>query len=255
MIMISLQSGSNGNCIYVESGRTRLLLDAGISGRQAQLRLAGRGRDIARVDALIISHDHSDHVRCMGVYQRRFGLPICATRRTLEAAAAAHPLGPLRDVRPFVPGQTLVFESLAVQTVPTPHDGAEGVAFVVDDGRRRLGVLTDLGHVFHGLTDVIRSLDAVLLESNYDPDMLARGPYPPWLQARIRGPRGHLSNIEGADLLRAARGRGMRWACLGHLSEQNNDPQLALDTHRRIIGPGLPLCLAGRYAATGVLEV
>lgn len=259
MRVISLQSGSNGNCIYVESGGTALLLDAGISGRQTETRLACHGRDICGVSGVVISHDHADHVRCMGIYQRKFGLPIWVTAPTLRAAQASHGIGELSDVRAFAAGQTLRFGGLAVETIPTPHDGADGVAFVVDDGRRRVGVLTDLGHVFDGLAAVIASLDAVLLESNYDPDMLEHGPYPAHLKARIRGPHGHLSNDEAAELLASAAAPRMQWACLAHLSEQNNEPSVAMRTHRRILGESrageLPLLVASRYRVGDVLEV
>jgi len=195
---IALQSGSNGNCIYVESGDTRLLFDAGISGSRAEERLAEFGRDIRSVDALIISHDHADHVRCAGIFQRKFHLPVYVTEATFDAALRRCDLGTLTDVRHFRPGDTLSFDGVAVETVPTPHDGADGAAFVVSNARRRLGILTDLGHVFDGLGPVLASLDAVLLESNYDPEMLEVGPYPHTVKQRIRGPGGHLSNVEAA---------------------------------------------------------
>jgi phosphoribosyl 1,2-cyclic phosphodiesterase len=234
-------------------------LDAGISGKQAQARLAEHGLDIRGVSAVLISHDHADHVRCMGIYQREFGLPVWVTAPTLRAAQGSHGIGELSDMRAFVAGQTLQFGGLAVETIPTPHDGADGVAFVVADGRRRVGVLTDLGHVFDGLAAVIASLDAVLLESNYDPDMLEHGPYPAHLKARIRGPHGHLSNDEAAALLASCAAGRLRWACLAHLSEQNNQPALALRTHRRILGESgtgnLPLLVASRYRVGDVLEV
>ena len=255
MIVISLQSGSNGNCIYVETSGVRLLLDAGISGKRAQQRLAAHGRDISDVDAVVISHDHTDHSRCLGIYQRKFGLPVYVTPGTLDTAAAKYALGKLHEIRHFEAGRTLRFGTVSVETIPTPHDGADGVAFVVDDGHSRLGILTDLGCVFDGLDAVIGSLDAVLLESNYDPKMLAEGDYPEFLQDRIRGPGGHLSNHEAARLLRTAAGRQMQWACLAHLSEENNDPKLALRTHRKVLGKGFPLHVATRYEATGVLEV
>ncbi len=255
MIVISLQSGSNGNCIFVEADGVRLLFDAGISGRQAQMRLAAHGRDIASVDAVLISHDHADHTRSMGIYQRKFGLPVHVTRRTLQAARAKYSLGRLHDLRHFQAGRVLQFGGIRVETIPTPHDGADGVAFVVDDGRRRLGILTDLGHVFRDLETVIRSLDAVFLESNYDPRMLAEGPYPPFLKRRIRGPGGHLSNLEAAELLRASAAERMQWACLAHLSEQNNRPELALKTHRDVLAGRFPMHVASRYEATEVLEL
>ena len=255
MLAISLQSGSNGNCIYVEANGVRLLFDAGISGIRARERLALGGRAISAVDAVLISHDHADHTRCMGVYHRKFGLPIHLTPRTLDAAEARIPLGRIGDVRLFEAGNVLRFGEVSVETIPTPHDGVDGVAFVVDDGRHRLGVLTDLGHPFPGLHEVIASLDAVFLESNYDPDMLVKGPYPAFLKRRIRGRGGHLSNVEAAELLRSAAGGRLKWACLAHLSEQNNDPDLALRTHRGILGNRFPIHVAGRYEATRVLSV
>lgn len=255
MLVIPLQSGSTGNSVYVEAGGRRLLFDAGISGRQAQERLAAFGRSIDQVDALFISHDHADHARCLGIYHRKFGLPVHVTRKTLAAAGRRTKLGQIDEVRHFEAGQSLRVDGVTIETIPTPHDGVDGVAFVIDDGRRRVGVLTDLGYVFRGLREVLGSLDAVLLESNYDPAMLRRGSYPPWLQERIRGPGGHLSNVEAARLLASTNGR-LRWACLAHLSEENNDPDLAQDVHRRIIGKhGCPIHVASRYEATGALEV
>lgn len=255
MRMIALQSGSNGNSIFVEARGVRLLIDAGISGVQAAERLAAAGVHAGEIDALLITHDHTDHVRCMGVYHRKFGMPVYVTERTLLAARRRVKLGVIEDVRCFRSGESFRVGAVRVETVPTPHDSADGVGFVLDDGRHRLGILTDLGHVFPGLDDVLSSLDAVLLESNYDPDMLETGPYPALLKDRIRGPHGHLSNGESAALLRRAFRRRLQWACLGHLSEHNNDPALALNTHRAVLGGGRALALASRYEASAPLEV
>jgi phosphoribosyl 1,2-cyclic phosphodiesterase len=255
MQMIALQSGSNGNCIYVEANGIRLLFDAGISGKQAEQRLAAHGRDIRDVDALIISHEHRDHSHAMGIFHRKFGLPVYVTRRTLAAAGARQRLGRIDHLRHYAAGTALQFGTVSVQTVCTPHDGDDPVAFVVDDGRHRLGILTDLGHAFRSLTDLIPTLDALLLESNYDPDMLATGFYPEPLKRRIRGQAGHLSNVEAAELLRNSMGRKLKWVCLGHLSGENNAPELAAETHRSIWGDRVPLLLAGRNGATDVIDV
>lgn len=254
MRVISLQSGSNGNAVYVEAGGVKLLFDAGISGKQAQLRLSEHGRDIRDIDALLISHDHRDHIAMAGIYQRKFGLTMHVTESTLEAGSRRHNLGALGAVEHFQAGDTIGFEGVMVETIPTPHDAADGCGFVISAEGKRLGVLTDLGHVFKGLGDVIASLDAVLLESNYDPDMLANGFYPAFLKGRITGRRGHISNHEAATLL-AEHGRRLTWAMLGHLSQDNNTPALALETHRQILGPDLPLHLATRYAASECVEV
>jgi phosphoribosyl 1,2-cyclic phosphodiesterase len=239
----------------VEACGVRLLIDAGISGVQMQQRLEAHGVQPGDIDALLISHDHSDHAHCMGIYHRKFQIPVYVTGPTLTAARQRARLGMIDDVRCFHAGESLRLGGVTVETIPTPHDGVDGVAFVVDDGQCRLGVLTDLGHVFSGLEDILRSLDAVLLESNYDPQMLENGPYPAFLQERIRGPGGHLSNHESAGLLRRAFRDRLRWACLGHLSEHNNNPTLALETHQAVLGDQYPLRLASRYRASEMFEV
>lgn len=252
MITFSLQSGSNGNAIYVEAAGVRLLFDAGISGRQAKLRMAVHGRDIRDVDALILSHRHGDHTRCAGVYHRLFRLPIYATPATGHAIA---PLAGRTDgVRHFRPGDSLEFGPVTVHTLATPHDAAESVAFIIECEGKRLGIFTDLGHPFSGLARALAEVDAVYLESNYDPVMLAEGPYPEDLKARIRGRGGHLSNDEAAALLRHRR-RRPRWVALAHLSEQNNDPDLALLTHHQVLGMDFPLTVASRYGVSELLRV
>jgi phosphoribosyl 1,2-cyclic phosphodiesterase len=250
---ISLQSGSSGNCIYVETNGVRLLFDAGICGSEASRRLAAHGRDIKSVNAVIISHDHGDHVRHAGVYQRKFGLPVYITPKTFSAAKEKMPLGPMHDVRLFMSGGTIRFGDVTVETLPTPHDGADGSVFVVVSGDKRLGILTDLGHVFEELVPVVASLDAVFLESNYDPVMLAKGSYPAFLKKRIQGPEGHISNVEAAELLRT--GARLKWACLAHLSKNNNHPSIALETHRKILPARLPLYAASRHSCSEVFTV
>ncbi len=254
MKVISLQSGSNGNCVFVEADGVKLLFDAGISGVQVQDRLAIHGRAAEVIDAVLISHDHIDHSRSMGILHRKFGLPIYATAKTY-GAAKRYAVEEIEDIRLFAAGETIQFGKVVVETIPTPHDAEDGVVFVVDDGEHRLGILTDLGHVFDGLGDENASLDAVLLESNYDPDMLANGSYPEWLKERIAGPAGHISNVEAAELLLESASKRMKWACLGHLSQDNNTPKLALETHRMILGDRLPLFVATRYEVSGVMEI
>ncbi|MEM7454814.1 MAG: MBL fold metallo-hydrolase [Planctomycetota bacterium] len=257
MKVISLQSGSNGNCFYVETGDVRLLFDAGISGKKAKQRLAEHGRNIEDVDALFISHDHSDHVSSMGVYQRKFGMPIYITRQTLQQCYRSAKVGPIERVRFFRGGETILFDNTQVHTVPTAHDSVDGCAFVVEDSHsgQRVGILTDLGHVFDGLRDVLKSLDAVVIESNYDEGMLRFGPYPEHLKRRIRGRGGHLSNDDAARLLAEHRSDRLKWACLCHLSEENNEPDIARKTHEEILGHDVKIHVASRYTASGIFEL
>ncbi len=255
MKIISLQSGSNGNCFYVESGDVALLFDAGISGKQAQDRLSEHGRDIRRVQALFISHDHSDHTRCLGVFQRKFNLPVYITRPTLLAVQMYQKVGKLARVRLFTAGSSQSFGPVTVHTIPTPHDSVDGVMFVVEDATHRVGILTDLGHPFEGLKTVLPSLDGVVIESNYDEAMLANGNYPEGLKRRISGLGGHLSNRDAAMLLKEhAHGR-LQWACLCHLSDENNEPALAVQTHQDILGDRFPIHVAWRDRVGDLLEL
>lgn len=249
----SLQSGSNGNAIYVEAGDVRLLFDAGISGASAAARMANHGRDIRDVTALLISHDHIDHIRCAGVYQRKFGLPLYVTRKTLAATWCN--LGPLNNVRFFQSGDALSFGPVTVHTLRTPHDAADGVAFIVEHEGKKLGILTDLGHPFPGLQHLLETLDAAYLETNYDLQMLRDGHYPYHLKQRIRGPGGHLSNAESAALLRACGRKRPRWIAVAHLSADNNRPHLAIDAQHDAVGKTYPVLHASRDTVSDLWDV
>jgi len=255
MKAVSLQSGSNGNCIYVETEDLRILFDAGISGIQAEERLRTIGRDIRNVDCLVISHDHTDHARCAGIFSRKYGLDVRMTRKTHSAVMSSGGCGPIRGVSHFEPGEIISFGGTVIETIPTPHDGVDGVAFVVEDSRCRLGVLTDLGHVFDGLPELVTELDGVFLESNYDVSMLENGSYPAFLKKRIKGPGGHISNVESAALLSRAFAGRLKWACLAHLSEQNNSPAIAVATHRAVLGARASLSVASRHGISSLLSL
>jgi len=253
MKTFSLQSGSNGNSFYVQADGLCLLFDAGLTGAAAERRMSVHGRDIRNVDALFVSHEHPDHIRGAGVYQRKYGMPVYMTQKTREATRC--PLGKLHDVRYFQSGDTISLDRVKIHTVPTAHDAMDGVCFVVECDGKRLGILSDLGHPFEGLADLLRSVDAAYIESNYDPDMLAAGPYPEPLKARIRGPHGHLSNHDVASLLLAC-GRNLpKWVALAHLSADNNHPDLAIGAQHRAVGTSYPVYLASRYDCSGMLAV
>jgi len=242
---ISLQSGSDGNCIYVETSGGRFLVDAGLSVRETGRRLALAGRKLSDIDALLVTHEHTDHSLSAGTLSNRYGIPTYVTAATEEAICRRRRFPSLCSARHFIPGACLDFGTVHVETFRTPHDSVEGSVFVIEDGGLRLGILTDLGHVFDGLGEVVRSLDAVFLESNYDPDMLRCGKYPAFLKQRISGRGGHLSNEESARLVAEA-GKSFSWVCLAHLSGENNTPDVAAWTHREIAGPVQKLHVAPR---------
>jgi len=253
VLTFSLQSGSNGNSIYVEADGARLLFDAGISGTQAALRMAAHGREIRDCQALILSHEHSDHTSCAGIFHRKFGLPVYCTKATYRARQRQ--LGTVNDVRHFDPGQTLAFGKVRVHTVPTPHDARDTVCFVIEHGHKRLGIFTDLGHPTPAIRSALAEVDAAYLESNYEPDMLWSGSYPEDLKRRIAGAGGHLSNEEAAKLARETVKPKFKWIAVAHLSQENNEPALAMDAQRTWVGRSLAVHLASRSAVGEILEV
>jgi phosphoribosyl 1,2-cyclic phosphodiesterase len=158
-------------------------------------------------------------------------------------------------VRFFESGDVLRFENVSVHTVRTPHDAADGVAFVVECEGRRLGILTDLGHPFAGLQGILESVDAAYLECNYDSEMLESGSYSDMLKARIRGDGGHLSNEESAQLLQKCGRRRPQWLAVAHLSAENNRPELAVGAQHSAVGMDYPVFHASRYSASPLMAV
>jgi phosphoribosyl 1,2-cyclic phosphodiesterase len=221
-----LGSGSDGNATLVEGGSARVLLDAGLGPRQLAERLQSAGVDPAALDAVFLSHEHGDHARGAAAFSRRWGVPLAATRKTLDAAG--FDLARLPPVQPIEPGETRTIRRLSVRALSVPHDAARPLAFVVATERSALGHATDLGHLSRGLVSAFAACETVLLESNYDPAMLRDGPYPWSLKERILGPFGHLSNGDAARLLEKGLGPCCRVVVLAHLSRRNNHPELAL---------------------------
>ncbi len=226
MMVASLASGSSGNSYYVQCSEGAVLIDAGLSGKRIVENIVAAGGDPALVRGVIVTHDHHDHVAGAGVLQRKYGWKLWMTAGTLEAASGR--IGSVR-AESISPGAGLKAAGLTFSFTATPHDGSEPVMVAVERGKRRCGIFTDLGHVFPGLAERIEELDFVFMESNYDPDLLAKNRnYPAPLKARIKGERGHLSNGEAAALLSGLRGSRLRRVALSHLSEENNRPDRAL---------------------------
>ncbi|MFO1065285.1 MAG: MBL fold metallo-hydrolase [Pirellulales bacterium] len=165
MEVITLQSGSSGNCIFVCSGNTRVLFDAGISGSKAEQRLAAFGHNIRDCDAVVLSHEHCDHISGIGAFHRKFGLPVYANLRTWNATRSKPSTGHIGTPQHFVTGKPFQIGSLWIEPLSTPHDAIDGVCFVIEDTEQgqRFGLLTDLGHAFSGLQRVINTLDAMLI--------------------------------------------------------------------------------------------
>lgn len=221
-----LASGSAGNCLFVEAGETRILIDCGISGAETARRLEQVGARPDSVEAIVVSHEHSDHIQGVGVLARRYGLPVYLTAGTQGACNGQ--LDPPVEVRPFVPGHEFMVGDLTIRPFSIPHDAAEPVAFTLHHGGVKAGVATDLGFSTALARQHLSGSHLLVLESNHDPDMLARSAYPWELKRRIRGRSGHLSNRDAARLLEGVLHDGLETVALAHLSERNNRPELAL---------------------------
>ncbi len=232
MKICSLSSGSKGNCLFVESGDARVLVDAGISARQIARRLDTIGVDPSSIDAIVLTHAHNDHVRGAGVFARKYKPPIYGHPETLDQITYF-----LRREETVVPWtESFTIKDLSFVPFEIPHDAYPTVGYTISQNGRRLVVCTDLGVVTNRVKEVLKQADLLLIESNHDPDMLMNGPYPWELKERIASRVGHLSNHDTGELLKAVLSSKTQRILLAHLSEINNSPEVARETVLKYIG-------------------
>ena len=224
MRFASLGSGSRGNATLVEAGETRLLIDCGYTLREFERRLAALELVGESLTAILVTHEHIDHLRGVGPVARRYGIPVWTAAGT--ARAAVLPDLPALHVFASHAGAFRIGD-IEVSPYAVPHDAREPCQFVFASDGRRLGVLTDTGRITPHIVASLQDIDALLLECNHDSGMLATGSYPPRLRARVGGPFGHLSNGQAAGLLQRIDHRRLSHLVAGHLSEKNNHPELA----------------------------
>ncbi len=235
LILCILASGSQGNAIYVSDGETSLLIDAGLSGVEIERRMRSRGLDPTRLDAILVTHEHADHVRGVGVLSRRYDLPVYLSPET--DGAAAQQIKKIRDVRHFQCGRSFRINDLALHPFSTSHDARDSAGFTVQRNGLKIGIATDLGIPTAVVRTHLKNCSLLVLESNHDSKMLMEGPYPWHLKQRVRGRTGHLSNDVSRDLLGELRHEGLAHVVLAHLSEENNTPETALRTVGPVLAP------------------
>jgi phosphoribosyl 1,2-cyclic phosphodiesterase len=207
----------------VAAGTTCLLVDCGFSCAETEKRLARLALEPAELDAILVTHEHSDHIAGVARLSRRFGIPVWMTAGT----EAVHKGGEVAEWRCFNSHACFAIGDLHIDPFPVPHDAREPCQFVFSDGARRLGLLTDVGSITSHMVKALAGLDALILECNHDPAMLASGPYPPSLKQRVGGQFGHLSNGQAAELLARIETGALQHLVAAHLSEKNNHPDLA----------------------------
>lgn len=257
----TLASGSSGNCTLVTDGETYILIDAGISARRITSGLKGLGVDPARLSAVLITHEHSDHIAGLATLKKQLGFALYATAPTVRQLC--YRMAGLEDrVRPFEPGASFTVGGLWVDSFPTLHDCACPVGYAVRAGAAKMALATDLGQVTPEVCRGVRGAGLIIAEANYDVESLRSGPYPAFLKERILGDHGHLSNEMGGELARYAVEQGARRVVLGHLSQENNSPGMAyraveqtLSAAGMRVGTDVELSVAPRSECGGWMEV
>ncbi|MCK9630688.1 MAG: MBL fold metallo-hydrolase [Methanoregula sp.] len=236
MRCIVLASGSKGNCAVIEGSAGSILIDAGLSTKEMLRRMAATGVDPDTIDAVLVTHEHGDHVRGLDVTARKLDIPVYATEGTLRDFLEHRRTSqkPLRHHTCSYHEQFSVGNFL-IKPFGTSHDAAEPCGFVISDGDTRIGYCTDTGIMTAPMLGLLRPCDGIVLESNHCPEMLANGPYPESLKRRIRSKRGHLSNQAAAECLRGF-GKDVPRIILAHLSEVNNTPEKAWVSARDGLG-------------------
>jgi phosphoribosyl 1,2-cyclic phosphodiesterase len=233
-----LASGSRGNAAVVCSEKTRVLLDAGLSARELVRRLDQTTVKAKQLDAVVVSHEHTDHVRGLGTLSRRLDLPVYLTQGTLENLPQE--TGQLADVKLFQPGTPFTVGDIKISPFAISHDAKDPAGFVLEHDTYKLGVCTDLGIATQLVRTRLQGCHGLILEANHDPDLLFSGPYPLPLKQRIRSRHGHLSNADSLELLKNVCHNELRVVLFAHLSEVNNRPELVLAGYREQLYDSAP---------------
>ena len=242
--LASLFSGSSGNCIFISDGETRFLVDAGLSGKTIEAAMETVGEKLADLNGILITHEHGDHTKGAGILSRRYKIPIYANTGTWSSIGTQ--LGKIApDLRRvFVTGESFFVGNVEISPFPIPHDAKEPVGYNFFVNKRKITVATDIGHMNNALLARLANSDMILLESNHDIEMLKVGPYPWPLKQRILSEHGHLCNDMAGKVVAYLAENGTKCFLLGHLSHENNFPELALQTtcnalNEKNIKPGM----------------
>jgi phosphoribosyl 1,2-cyclic phosphodiesterase len=254
MEYISFASSSSGNCGLLRGGGVNLLIDAGISMKRIRMNLRALGLDLGDLGGILVTHEHSDHVSALPMLSKYTELPVYLSRGTGDALLREGKCAS-RNLRPLGDGLSLDLGELRILGVPLSHDAAQPTGWRIEGEKSAAAVLTDLGKLTEAVLAAARGCRFAVVECNHDVELLRRGPYPPALQRRILGDRGHLSNEAGAELARFLMEHGAEEVLLGHLSKENNRPELALAAVRQRTEGGLRVSVAPRDACSARIRV
>ncbi|MGZ8556753.1 MAG: MBL fold metallo-hydrolase [Chitinophagaceae bacterium] len=248
LFIASLNSGSNGNCYYVGNNTEAVLIDAGISCRETEIRVKRLGLSMSTVKAIFISHEHTDHISGVRVLSKKYQLPVYITAATLRSAGV---ITEKHLVRHFNAGQLITIDVLSVMAFPKCHDANDPHSFMISSNGINIGVFTDIGNCCDHVIANFKKCHAVFLEANYCEDMLMNGSYPYILKKRISSDNGHLSNGQALELFTKHRGHQLSHLVLSHLSKNNNRPELVDQLFRQQAG-STNIVVASRNEETAV---
>ena len=226
----SLYSGSSGNSLFVETKNTKILIDAGVSCKKIETALNDIDIDPKSLDGILVTHEHIDHVQSLGTLSKKFNLPVFVNQETLDAMPKQRDKISDENINIFKVSDKFEIGDLIIKPFSIPHDAANPCGFSLYKDDKKISVATDIGHMTN---DILKNLEEslfVMLEANYDPEILKCSPYPYLLKQRIAGPNGHLANLDAAKTISFLMNSGLKEASLGHLSKENNFPELAYKT-------------------------
>ena len=258
----SIFSGSSGNCLFVNSNHTNILIDAGVSCKKVCEGLTSIGHSITNIDAILVTHEHSDHVQSVGMVSQKYNIPVYANQETWDAMEKQRARISPDNIHIFENDQDFKLNDLTIHPFNTPHDAANPCGFNIHNGCKKLSIATDLGHMDNRLISELYASSFVFLESNYDPEILKVSKYPFPLKQRISGPQGHLSNSSaGKTIANLLLKKDLKEVMLGHLSKENNFPELAYQTVANELMENnsdleaLRLSVAGRYSPSEMINI
>ena len=226
----SLYSGSSGNCLFVESENTRLLIDAGVSLKKIENGLESLNIPASSIDGILVTHEHSDHIQSLGNLSKKFNLPVFANSQTFDAMSKQTEKISSENIKKFNIDEKFSIKDIEINSFSIPHDAANPCGFTLFSGDKKISIATDIGHMSNNILKNLEGSEFILLESNYDENVLKCSKYPFYLKKRIAGPNGHLPNSMAGKVINYLIHDNLKIAMLGHLSKQSNFPELAYQT-------------------------
>ena len=226
----SLYSGSSGNSLLVQTSNTKILIDAGESSKKISTALSNLEIEPSSIDAILITHEHFDHIKGLGTFSKKYNVPVFANNKTWDAILKQTDKIEEKNINKFTIEENFEIGDLKIHPFKIPHDAVNPCGFNIIHNNEKISIATDIGHMTSNIAHKLEDSSFVLLEANYDPEILKCSPYPYLLKQRIAGPNGHLPNLEAAKTISFLMNSGLKEVSLGHLSKENNFPELAYKT-------------------------